>query len=76
MYLADDYFRKSGVRDRANVIYASAGKAIFGVKKYANPLNQVVARKAIETRYPSAPAFSYQAAAWAGSGSQWTPATR
>jgi sulfide:quinone oxidoreductase len=51
MYLADDYFRKSGVRDRANVIYASAGKAIFGVKKYANPLNQVVARKAIETRY-------------------------
>lgn len=51
MYLADDYFRKSGVRDRANVIYASAGKAIFGVKKYANSLNQVVARKGIETRY-------------------------
>ena len=51
MYLADDYFRKSGVRDRANVIYASAGKAIFGVKKYADSLNQVVARKGIETRY-------------------------
>ncbi len=51
MYLADDYFRKSGVRDRANVIYASAGKAILGVKKYATSLNQVVARKAIETRY-------------------------
>ena len=51
MYLADDYFRKSGVRDRANVIYASAGKAIFGVKKYANALDQIVARKGIETRY-------------------------
>ncbi|MFQ5989651.1 MAG: FAD-dependent oxidoreductase [Candidatus Methylomirabilales bacterium] len=51
MYLADDHFRKSGVRDRTNVIYASAGKAIFGVKKYATSLNQVVARKGIETRY-------------------------
>jgi sulfide:quinone oxidoreductase len=51
MYLADDYFRKSGVRNRSNVIYASAGKAIFGVKKYATSLNQVVARKDIETRY-------------------------
>lgn len=51
MYLADDYFRKSGVRDRANVIYASAGKAIFGVKKYADSLNKVVTRKGIETRY-------------------------
>lgn len=51
MYLADDYFRKAGVRDRANVIYASAGKAIFGVKKYADSLNRVVARKGIETMY-------------------------
>jgi len=51
MYLADDYFRKLGVRNRSNVIYASAGKAIFGVKKYATSLNQVVARKGIETRY-------------------------
>jgi sulfide:quinone oxidoreductase len=51
MYLADDCFRRSGVRDRANIIYASAGKAIFGVKKYAIALEQVVARKGIEPRY-------------------------
>jgi sulfide:quinone oxidoreductase len=51
MYLADDHFRRAGVRDRANVIYASAGKAIFGVKKYALALQQVVARKDIEPRY-------------------------
>ncbi len=51
MYLADDCFRQSGVRNRANIIYGSAGKAIFGVKKYAIALEQVVARKGIETRY-------------------------
>lgn len=50
-YLAEDYFRKSGVRERTNVIFASAGGGIFGVKKYADSLNQVVARKQIETRF-------------------------
>jgi sulfide:quinone oxidoreductase len=49
MYLADDYFRKSGVRDRANVIYASAGKAIFGVKKYATSLNQEAIFERLDT---------------------------
>jgi sulfide:quinone oxidoreductase len=39
------------VRNRANIIYTSAGNAIFGVKKYAKTLNQVVARKGIEPRY-------------------------
>lgn len=51
MFLADDYFRKSGVRDKTNVIYASPGSVIFGVKEFAGTLNQVVQRKGIITKY-------------------------
>lgn len=51
MYLAEAYFRKSGVRDRTNVIFASAGKGIFAVAKYAESLKKVVARKGIDTRF-------------------------
>ncbi len=51
MYLADDYFRKSGVRDRTNVIFASAGGSIFSVEKYAKALNKVIARKGIDARF-------------------------
>lgn len=51
MYLADDWLRKTGVRDKSKVIYASAGAAIFGVKKYATALAEVVKRKGIETRF-------------------------
>lgn len=51
MYLADDYFRKSGVRDRSNVIFVSAKDVIFDVPKYARTLEQVIRRKKIETKY-------------------------
>lgn len=51
MYLADDYFRKSGVRDRSEVIFASAGASIFAVKKYADTLDKVIQRKNITTKY-------------------------
>ena len=51
MYLADDYFRKSGVRDRSRVIYASGTPGIFSVKEFAATLNKVIARKGIETMY-------------------------
>jgi sulfide:quinone oxidoreductase len=51
MYLADDAFRRSGVRDASRVIFASAGAAIFGVKKYATALSRVVERKGIETLF-------------------------
>ncbi|MGB0388889.1 MAG: NAD(P)/FAD-dependent oxidoreductase [Ardenticatenaceae bacterium] len=50
-YLAEDHFRKSGIRDRSNVIFASAGGGIFGVKKYATSLNAVIDRKGIDARY-------------------------
>lgn len=51
MYLADDHLRKRGVRARTPVIFASAGKAIFGVEHYAKTLRQVIARKQIETLF-------------------------
>ena len=51
MYLADDAFRRQGVRSRSKVIYAAAGAGIFGVKKYADALRKVVARKEIETHF-------------------------
>jgi sulfide:quinone oxidoreductase len=51
MYLADETFRKNGVRDKSTITFASAGAAIFGVKKYAKALAEIVARKDIETRF-------------------------
>ncbi len=51
MYLADDYFRQSGVRDRTKIIFASATGGIFSVEKYRKTLEKVIARKGIETRF-------------------------
>jgi sulfide:quinone oxidoreductase len=51
MYLADDYFRQSGVRDKTRIIYASAAATSFHVKKYADSMDKVIARKSIETKY-------------------------
>ena len=51
MYLADDHLRRRGVRSRVNVMWMSAGAAIFGVKKYAAALSKVVERKGIETNF-------------------------
>lgn len=47
LYLADDYFRKSGVRNRTNMIYATPGTVIFGTKVFADTLMKVVERKDI-----------------------------
>ncbi|OJH40852.1 pyridine nucleotide-disulfide oxidoreductase [Cystobacter ferrugineus] len=51
MYLAADHFRKRGLGKAAHVVFASAGKAIFGVKEYAAVLEQVVERYGIDTRF-------------------------
>jgi sulfide:quinone oxidoreductase len=51
MYLADDHFRRAGVRSRAQIIFASAAAGIFAVPKYARTLNAVLARKGIETLF-------------------------
>jgi sulfide:quinone oxidoreductase len=51
MYLADDHLRRRGVRAATPIVFASAGKAIFAVERYARTLRQVIARKQIETRF-------------------------
>lgn len=51
MYLADDAFRRQGVRDRTQVVFASPAKAIFAVEKYRKTLEQVVTRKGIDARF-------------------------
>lgn len=51
MYLAEDYLRRAGVRDKTNVIFASTSKNIFSIEKYRQTLEQVVARKQIDCRF-------------------------
>ena len=51
MYLADDTFRKRGVRDGSNIVFAAGTPGIFSAPDYAKSLNKVVERKGIETRY-------------------------
>lgn len=51
MYLADDSFRRAGVRPASQIIYASALPTIFHVPKYAHSLMRVIERKEIETRF-------------------------
>ncbi len=50
-YLADDAFRRQGVRDRTNVIYAAGTPGIFAVPAYAKTLNAVVERRGIDARF-------------------------
>src|SRR5258708_17912878 len=51
MYLADSYFRKSGVRKNSEVVFCSAAGAIFSVKKSADTLNKVLKLKGIMTHF-------------------------
>jgi sulfide:quinone oxidoreductase len=50
-YLADDHFRRRGIRDRTRIIYAAGTPGIFSVKEFAKTLNEVIARKGIETLF-------------------------
>lgn len=51
MYLAEDSFNRTGVRDKTNVIFGSANPAIFDVQKYREALEKVVERKKIDARF-------------------------
>jgi sulfide:quinone oxidoreductase len=51
MYLADDHFRKAGVRNQSNITFAIANPTIFAVPRYAATLNKVIARKGIDVRF-------------------------
>ena len=51
MYLADDYFRRHGVREATQILYATPQAAIFAVEKYRRTLEKVVQRKNIDVRF-------------------------
>lgn len=44
MYLAADYFRKNGLDKNSNVVFATPGTVIFGVKQIADTLMKVIHR--------------------------------
>lgn len=44
MYLAENHFRKSDVKNNTNIVFATAGSVIFGVKPIAKTLMEVVDR--------------------------------
>lgn len=49
MYLADDHWRRTGVRGGSRIVFGSAAPGIYGVERYAKTLRRVVERKGIET---------------------------
>lgn len=50
MYLADEQFRKAGVRENTEITFLSGAATIFSAPPYIPTLNQVIARKGIKTR--------------------------
>ena len=51
MYLAEETFRRRGIRKQASVIYASATAGIFGIPKYAQALDKIVEERNIQTEF-------------------------
>lgn len=51
MYLAENIFRENGVRHKTEVIFATAGKAMFGVPTFAKALDQIVVEKDIHPKF-------------------------
>ena len=47
MYMAEDYFRKKGIRDKTNVLFATPGTVIFGVPAFAKTLNRIIQERDI-----------------------------
>lgn len=51
MYLAESYFRKAGVRETTDVVFATPGTTIFGVPEVKKTLLDIVDRKDINLRF-------------------------
>lgn len=51
MYLADDYWRKAGVRDQSTIVFATPGTVIFGVPEFRATLEKVLDRKDIMVKF-------------------------
>jgi sulfide:quinone oxidoreductase len=47
MYLAEEYYQKTGVRDKTNVIFATPGSVIFGTKEFADELTRIIKKKKV-----------------------------
>ena len=47
MWLAEEYFRKHGVRKDSEVIFATAGAGMFGVPRYREPLDVLVKQRGV-----------------------------
>jgi len=50
-YLAADYFRKHGLMGKVKVDFSTAGKVVFGIKKYAVQLQKVVDKLQVQMNY-------------------------
>jgi len=50
-YLAAHHFERDGIRDKCDVVFATATPSIFGVKEYADILEGIVERYGIDARY-------------------------
>ena len=51
MHLACDYWRKKGILDKCDVHYISGAGVIFGIKEYADTLNEVLAKNKVITHF-------------------------
>ncbi|NJB87744.1 sulfide:quinone oxidoreductase [Lewinella marina] len=51
MYLAESHWANEGMRDRVEVVFATSGTIIFGIKQIAKTLMEVVDRKDINLRF-------------------------
>lgn len=51
MYLADHIFRNHGVRNKTEILFATAGKAMFGVPVFAAALDRLVKEKDIHPKF-------------------------
>ncbi len=51
MYLAEEHFKKSGLSKSTDIVFATPGGVIFGVKPIAKTLMEVIDRKDINVRY-------------------------
>ncbi len=51
MYLAEDHFRKRGIRPQSHLTFISAATSIFGVKKYATALEKILHKRGIATLF-------------------------
>ncbi|MGR3809324.1 FAD-dependent oxidoreductase [Jiulongibacter sp. NS-SX5] len=51
MYLAEDHFKKTGIADKTDIVFATPGTTIFAVPEIKKTLMEVIDRKNINLRF-------------------------